>query len=419
MKTGTPAGEQRNMESYTELHLDFPAQCASLRDEAHRFAREIMRPAATKIDRMADPREVVSADSPLWQVLKAAYGLGYHRAALPKRFGGLAVPALGLHAMFEELGWGSAGIALSLIASSFPAMAVVADGRAEMIRQFVKPFTANRDASWIGCWALSEPLHGSDHFLVGTDEFRYPTTGGQLVARAKGQEYVLDGFKASWVTNGGIATHALCSVAIEPSKSARGFLMIPLDLPGISRGEPPAKIGQREMNQGSLIFENVSVPRSAMLQGEGYEIEVSRLLALAHSSMAAVMTGTARAAYEEALEHSQRRRQGGKRICDHQVVQQSLFEMFTGIEACRALSRAVMTYNWTAEKPSMESAIAAKTFCTRTAFEVANGAIQIFGADGLNIGNLSEKLIRDTRVSLVEQGVNEALQIAGARRIVQ
>jgi alkylation response protein AidB-like acyl-CoA dehydrogenase len=405
--------------AYRELCAEFPAQCESIRDEAHRFAREIMRPAAMKIDRMADPHSVVSDDSPLWPALKAAYGLGYHRAALPRKFGGLGLPPVGLHAVLEELGWGSAGIALGLMASSFPAIAVVADGRPEMIKRFVKPFAANRDASWIGCWALSEPRHGSDHFMVGTDEFRYPSVSGQLVARADGQSYILDGFKASWVTNGGIATHALCSVAIEPSKAARGFLMIPLDLPGISRGEPTAKIGQREMNQGSIVFENVKVPRNLMLKGEGYEHDVTRLLALAHSSMAAIMTGTARAAYEEALDHSKRRDQGGRRISEHQLIQKSLFEMFSEVEACRAFSRATLIYNWAGTNPSMEGAIAAKTFCTRTAFDVANRAIQIFGADGLSTGNLIEKLFRDARVSLIEQGVNEALEIAGARQIIQ
>jgi alkylation response protein AidB-like acyl-CoA dehydrogenase len=372
-----------------------------------------------KMDRVADPGTLVSKDSPLWEVLKAAYGLGYHRIALPSKFGGLGLPPIGVHAVMEELGWGSAGIAISLMASAFPALAVIADGRPEIIREFVTPFAENHDASWIGCWALSEPRHGSDHFMVGSEEFRYPTESAQLVARADGQEYTLDGYKAAWVTNGGIATHALCSVAIAPSKSARGFVMIPLDLPGISRSAPTAKMGQREMNQGSIVFEGVKVPRRLMLKGEGYEQEVARLLAMTHCATAAIMTGVARAAYEEALEHSKRRRQGGARICDHQLVQKEMFSMFTKVEACRALSRATIGHNWATAHPSMESGIAAKTFCTRTAFEVANGAMQLFGADGFSTGNLVEKLFRDARVSLIEQGVNEALEVAAARRLVE
>jgi alkylation response protein AidB-like acyl-CoA dehydrogenase len=407
------------MTTYRELNLALTEQCESLRDEAHHFATEVMRPAAMAIDRGAEAHPFSVAESRLVQVLKAAYGLGYHLALIPERHGGLGWPAIGVHILLEELGWGSAGITLSLVASSMPAMAVIADGRPELIARFVKPFAENRDASWIGCWALSEPRHGSDHFLVGGDEFRYPTATAQLVARSDGQEYVIEGQKASWVTNGGIATHALCSAAIEPSKAAHRFFLIPLALPGISREGPFAKLGQREMNQGALVFDNVRVPRDCALRGEGFEQEVARLLAIAHSSMAAVISGTARAAYEEALAHSKRRWQGGKRICEHQLVQERLFEMFSEVEACRALSRATLVYNWESAIPSLENAIAAKTYCTRTAFQVADRAMQIFGADGFTTGNLIEKLFRDTRVSTVQQGANEVLGLAGAHRIIE
>ncbi len=407
------------MELYRELSVGLPKQCESLRDEAHHFAAEVIHPAAMALDRMTDPHSIAAPDSPLVQVFKAADGLGYHRAGIPARFGGLGLPPVAFHILLEELGWGSAGITLSLLASSVPVMAVLADGRSELIEQFVKPFVENRDASWIGCWALSEARHGSDHFLVGGGEFRYPTTQPQLIARAEGQEYVIDGHKAPWITNGGIATHALCSVAIEPSKAAQGFLVIPLDLPGISRGEPYGKMGQREMNQGAINFENVRVPRSFMLKGQGFEHEVARMLALGHCSMAAVITGTARAAYEEALAHSKRRHQGGKRICEHQLVQERLFEMFTEVEACRALSRATLIYNWDTATPSLASAIAAKTHCTRAAFQVADKAMQLFGADAFTSGNLIEKLFRDIRLAAVEQGSNEVLGLAGAQHILR
>ncbi|SRR5579885_798639 len=406
------------MDPYHELNPQVSKQCESLRDEAHRFAAEVMRPGAAAIDRLDDPRSLTAPDSPLMQVFKAAYGLGYHSAAIPTHLGGLGLSPVGVHMLLEELGWGSAGITLSLVASSVPAMAMIADGRPELMETFVRPFAENRDASWIGCWALSELRHGSDHFLVGSDEFRYPTSGAQLVARVAGPDYLVNGSKASWITNGGIATHALCSVAIEPSKAAQGFLIIPLNLPGVSRGEQPRKMGQREMNQGALMFEDTRVPRHFMLKGEGFELEVVRMLAYAHSCMGAVITGTARAAYEEALEHAKRRRQGGRRICDHQLVQERLFEMFTEVEACRALSRAALIHNLEAATPSLEAAIAAKSYCTRTAFRIADTAMQLFGADGFTAGNLIEKLFRDARLSTVEQGTNEVLALAGARRIL-
>jgi len=410
--------QMAKMKNYQELAIGLPRQCASLRDEAHRFAEEVIRPAARNLDRPDIQPPVVNPDSSLLQIIKAAYGLGYHRAVLPAHFGGLGLPSLGIHILLEELGWGSAGIALSLLSSSLPVLALIADGRSKMIERFVKPFVENRDASWIGCWALSEPRHGSDHFLVGSDEFRYPTNGVDLIARADSRKYVLEGQKAAWITNGGIATHALCSVTIEPSKAAQAFMVVPLDLPGVSRSPAPGKLGQREMNQAQIVFNKVEVPREYLLKGEGFEQEVARLLTLAHSGMAAIITGAARAAYEAALDHSTRRRQGGKRICDHQLVRQALFEMFTGVEACRAFSRAALVYNWETVKPSLETAIAAKIFCTRTALQVVDRAMQVFGADGTVVGNPVEKLFRDIRVSIVEQGSNEVLMLAGANAIL-
>jgi alkylation response protein AidB-like acyl-CoA dehydrogenase len=407
------------METYRELSLGLAAHCESMRNEAHHFAMEVMRPAARAIDRSAEAHPFSVAESRLGQVLKAAYGLGYHLALIPERHGGLGLPAIGVHILLEELGWGSAGIGLSLVASSLPATAVIADGRPELIAQFVKPFAENRDATWIGCWALSEPRHGSDHCLVGSDEFRYPTTRAQLVARPDGHDYVIEGQKASWVTNGGIATHALCSAAIEPSNAAHCFFLVPLATPGISREEAPGKLGQRDMNQGAIVFDKVRVSHAWALKGEGFEHEVARLLAISHSSMAAVISGTARAAYQEALAHSKRRWQGGKRICEHQLVQERLFKMFSEVEACRALSRATLVYNWESAIPSLENAIAAKTYCTRTAFQVANQAMELFGADGFTPGNLIEKLFRDTRVSTIQQGANEVLGLAGAHRILE
>ena len=173
------------------------------------------------------------------------------------------------------------------------------------------------------------------------------------------------------------------------------------------------------MNQRALVFDNVKVARDCALNGEGFEQDVARLLAFVHSAMAAVITGTARAACEEALAHSKRRWQGGKRICEHQLVQERLFKMFTEVEACRALSRATLIYNWDSGAPSLENAIAAKTYCTRTAFQVADQAMQMFDTDGFTRGSLIEKLFRDTRVSTIQQGANEVLGLAGAHRIIE
>ena len=92
--------------------------------------------------------------------------------------------------------------------------------------------------------------------------------------------------------------------------------------------------------------------------------------------------------------------------------------MFTKVEACRALSRAAMIYNQTSPTPSLEHAIAAKTFCTQASFEVTSDALQIFGGNGLSKEYPMEKFFRDARASLIEDGTNDVLSLAGARQII-
>lgn len=161
------------MEPYRELCIDFSTECESLKREVHTFAEEVVRPAAALLDRISNPQQVVAADSPLWPVLKAAYEMRYHGVMIPEQLGGLGLSALGVHVLLEELGWGSAGIALGLVTSSLPMRLLIDEGRSELIDAFVKPFAANRDGSRIGCWAVSEPRHGSNYFLIGSREFRH------------------------------------------------------------------------------------------------------------------------------------------------------------------------------------------------------------------------------------------------------
>lgn len=409
------------MEGYRELSADVSGEYEALKDNVHRFAREVLRPAAIALDRMANPQDVIARSSPLHEVLRSAYRLGYHAAGIPAQFGGLGLGGLGTHILLEEMGWGSADLALSIGVASFPFSSIAASGNTELIERFVGPFVADRKAEYIGCWAITEPSHGSDTLFVRSDEFHSPRISGQAVAMLDGDDYVLNGQKAAWVSNGTIATHALVYLTIEPAKgmAGGGIAFVPLNLPGVSKGKPLNKLGQRALNQGEIFFDEVRIPRSHMLIGpEAYEGALAHTLTFANASMGAVFTGVARAAFECALAYARQRVQGGKPISEHQLIQKHLFEMFTKVEACRALSRATMIYNESAANPSLENSIAAKTFCTQAAFEVANEAVQIFGGNGLSKEYEIEKLFRDARASLIEDGTNDVLSLAGARHIL-
>jgi alkylation response protein AidB-like acyl-CoA dehydrogenase len=231
---------------------------------------------------------------------------------------------------------------------------------------------------------------------------------------------VLTGRKSTWVGNGTIATHALTHVTIESKGMAsRDILLIPLDLPGISRGEMFSKIGQRELNQGEIIFENVRVPRNlSVTKIEGYEQSLTKILGHANACLSAIFTGLARAAYEEALSYSKRRVQGDKPLYQHQLVQKRIFDMYVEVEASRALATVALSSEVGGTQPRLEQALAAKIFCSQAALRVAGDAVEMLGARGLAQGSLVEKLFRDSRTASAEQGTNELLALTGAGRLL-
>jgi len=408
--------------TYLDLNKDLTPQQIALKEEVHRFAEEILRPASVKLDAVADPEEVIKPDSVLWDVLRTAYELGYHAQGLPEVLGGANLAPLDRHIVAEEMGWGSADFSIALGVAAFPFTMAAMSGNQELMRDYVVPFSQDREAKYVGCWAITEPQHGSDVGALGAELARQPGIHFDTNAKLDGDEWVINGQKSAWVSNGTIATHALTFLCVDPSlgMAGSGIAFIPLDLPGVSRGRPLNKLGQRALNQGEIFFDSVHIPRSYMLvQPAGYPWTFEVVLAAANAGMGATFTGVARAALEEALAYCKQRVQGGKPLCEHQLVQKKLFDMFIKVESARAFSRSAMIYNATTMPPATHYSIASKVYCTEVAFEVASDAVQLFGGMGLCKELLVEKLFRDARASMIEDGSNEVLALAGATQLIQ
>jgi alkylation response protein AidB-like acyl-CoA dehydrogenase len=410
------------MSTYLDLNKDLTPQQVSLKEQVHRFAEEVLRPASVELDAIADPEDAIKPDSVLWDVFRKAYELGYHTQSLPEALGGVNLTPLDRHIVSEEMGWGSADFAIALGVTAFPFSFAAMSGNQELMKNFVVPFSQDREAKYVGCWAVTEPQHGSDAVALGGELLRDPSISFDVTAKLDGDEWVINGQKAAWVSNGTIATHALAFLSVDPSlgMAGSGIAFIPLDVPGASKGRALNKLGQRALNQGEIFFDNVRVPKSFMLvEAAGYPWTAELILAGANAGMAATFTGVARAAFEEALRYCKERVQGGKPICEHQAVQMKLFDMFIKVEAARALSRAAMIYNATTIPPATHYSIAAKVYCTQVSFEVASDAIQLFGGYGLSKELLVEKLFRDARASMIEDGTNEVLSLAAAAQLIQ
>lgn len=386
---------------------------SGLRDALHKFAVDVMRPAGRALDRMT-PQEVIAPGSPFYAMHEQYRAFGISQAAmaeLPPQEAAL------LQSMaYEELGWGDAGLAISIGVNGMPASVARAIGAPE----FVERFPETR----FGCWAITEPDHGSDMLDSTRQAFALDGQYGRpsCVARRTGSDIVLSGQKSAWVSNGAIAEQAVLFCAYDDGKAGfRGcVLYVPLDAKGVSRGKPLDKLGQRALPQGEIFFDDVRLSKDYLAADpDAYHDALYATLCLANSGMGSCFVGVARAAFEHALEYAHERKQGGVPIIQHQNVRARLFGMYRKVEAARALARRVAIHNATAPTPALQGAIASKITGTQTAFEVASEAVQIFGGAGMSREYPIEKLLRDARASMIEDGCNELLAIKGGSQLVR
>ncbi|MBI4514230.1 MAG: acyl-CoA/acyl-ACP dehydrogenase [Deltaproteobacteria bacterium] len=396
-----------------DLDVDLSDEERRVRDTVHKFAAEVMRPAGVALDRLADPAEVIAPQSPLWEAFKKYRALGLEAYTDPSSDLPPLQRARLRYIIAEELGWGDSGLAISFGVAGFPRMLAQLSGKPELIERFGDPNS-------VGCWGGTEPHHGSD-LIIFSDKLGTPAYGKpDCVARKEGDFFVINGQKSAWVSNGTIASASalFCAVDLGAGVIGNAGFVVPLDVPGVSRGKPLNKIGQRALNQGEIFFDNLRIPTDYMVLGpEMFAFATDSVLSLANSGMGVTFVGVAQAALDLALDYAKQRVQGGVPIIQHQSVKARLFEMFRKVEAARSLARRVMVYNATNTPPALQYAVASKVTATSTAFEVASAALQIFGGNGLSREYPIEKLLRDARASMIEDGCNEVLGLVAAERL--
>lgn len=407
---------------YHELDMELSKESKAMQKEVRKFAMEVVRPAGIELDKLQNPADVYMEGSVLWDVHRKFREINLHQISIPKELGGMAeeIEPKFKAILAEELGYGDAGLAISLGVAANP-FRIASLSKDPELRQLARDYCNDSSLEMMGCWAITEPAHGSDYIMAMDAKFDDPSCGPDLTAELKGDEYILNGQKSAWVSNGTIATHATVHLGLEPSKGMHGggLAVVPLDLPGISRGKPLDKIGQRALNQGEIIFKEVKLPKKYMVVSDTQMMTMLTKVILtgANTGMGTLFVGLAQAAYDEALNYAKQRVQGGVPIFEHKNVKLQLFNMFTKVEAARALARRVSLYNTINSPGIAHYAVASKVTSTRTAFEVASEAITIFGGNGLAREYIIEKLFRDARASMIEDGENNALSIAASHEL--
>jgi alkylation response protein AidB-like acyl-CoA dehydrogenase len=187
-------------------------------------------------------------------------------------------------------------------------------------------------------------------------------------------------------------------------------VIIPLDLPGVSKGKPLDKLGQRALPQGEIYFDNVRVPkRFAVALKNEYYGNMAAAWSYAGTHMGQIFTGVARAAFELALQYCHERKQGGKALIDHQLTRYRLGDMLRRVEICRSVARRSLAYARLSPLTHPYVTASGKVTVTQEAMKVVDEAFQLFGGAGTSREYPIEKLYRDARVALIEDGENYVL----------
>ncbi|KQT32857.1 acyl-CoA dehydrogenase [Sphingomonas sp. Leaf412] len=257
-------------------------------------------------------------------------------------------------------------------------------------------------------FALTEPDVGSDSGAVKTRAVK------------DGDTYRLSGTKR-YITNADKADLFTVMARTGDDPGARGVsaFLVPRDLPGVSIGEPEKKMGQKGAKVADVNFDDVPVPAANRLgaEGEGFKIAM-RVLDRGRLHISAVCVGVAERLIADCVAYATERKQFGKAIADHQLIQGMIADMKTEALAARALVLETAAAKDARKDVVMESA-AAKYFASEMVGRAADKAVQIFGGAGYIADYGIERLYRDVRLFRIYEGTSQIQQIIIARETIR
>jgi len=386
---------------------------SELRDWAHGFAAQVMRPAAAEWDE----RE----ETP-WPVIQEAAKIGlYGFETLAELWGdttGLSLPILN-----EELFWGDAGIGMSLQGTTLAVAGIYASGTPDQIIEWMPQCFGDATVPKLGAFCVSEPEAGSDVAAIRT-RARYD----QIT-----DEWVLNGQKA-WITNGGIANVHVVVASVDPELGARGqaAFIVPPGAKGLTGNRKIKKLGLRASHTADVFLDDVRVPAELVLGGkknlderlararEGGTARRQHAMAtfeLSRPIVGAQALGIARAAYEYALEYASQRVQFGRPIIRNQAIAFALADMRMEIDCARLL---IWRAAWMGRN--------GRTFCAgegsmsklkagEVAVAATEKAVQILGGAGYSREHPVERWYRDSKIYTIFEGTSEIQRLVIARAI--
>ncbi|MEU3737936.1 acyl-CoA dehydrogenase family protein [Streptomyces sp. NPDC032198] len=400
-----------------EFTMELNDEQKEVRDWLHGFAADVIRPAAAEWDE----RE----ETP-WPIIQEASKLGiYSLDFYAQQF--FDPTGLGIPMATEEIFWGDAGIGLSIMGTGLAAVGVLANGTEEQIGTWIPQMYGDVNDVKVAAFCSSEPDAGSDVAAMRT----------RAVYDEAKDEWVLNGTK-TWATNGGIANVHVVVAVVDPELGSKGHasFIVPPSTPGLSQGQKFKKHGIRASHTAEVALEDVRVPGHCLLGGKeklderlarareraktGGERVKNAAMATFEASRPAVgamAVGTARAAYEEALEYAKTRTQFGRPIIDNQGVAFQLADMATQIDAARLLVWRASWMASTGKKFESAEGSMSKLYASEVAKKVTAQAVQILGGNGFTREYPVERMHRDAAIYTIFEGTSEIQRLVIARTL--
>jgi alkylation response protein AidB-like acyl-CoA dehydrogenase len=234
-----------------------------------------------------------------------------------------------------------------------------------------------------------------------------------------GGKFLLTGQKM-WISLGSTAKYVLIFAYPKGKREGMCGFIVDTGSPGFKAEIMPHKLGLPTGDTSTLYLDRVEVTKEDMLgpPGKGLAVALSGLMH-GRLGLGANCVGVIQDCLDESVRYAGMRSQHGKLIGKHQLIQRHIGLMSMKLEAAKLLVlKAASTKQKYMENPTnvelrdaADLAITkAKYFAANAAFDAANRAVQIFGANGYSFESRPARHLADVRVTMIYEGANEILE---------
>lgn len=257
--------------------------------------------------------------------------------------------------------------------------------------------------AFTGCFALTEPDHGSD-----------VASGMATTAVRDGDGWRITGHKR-WIGNAPISDYAIVIARSAEDGQAKAFL-VPTDAEGVEMTDIDGKIALRMVRNADIRLDDVFVPDDARLPRIESFRDVSRILAKLRYVIGWNAAGMQTGAYEAALAYALRREQFGRPIAGFQLIQEKLTRMLGNATATLAFAVRLTALT---ERDALDDATAAlaKTWAADRVRETVALGREIAGAEGIRVHNDLARFFADAEAVYTFEGTHEMNSLIVGRAI--